>query len=67
MKTGQQVHLKFNPEAKGTISAVEKTRVRVTWPQRWATIEKQVIRLPRQRVWYDKARAAIALKIVGAD
>src|SRR6201986_5590356 len=31
VKTGQQVHLKFSPDVKGTISAVERGRVRVTW------------------------------------
>lgn len=63
MKTGMQVHLKFNPECKGTVSAVERGRVRVTWPTRYATIEKQVIQLPRQRVWYDNATALKVLAV----
>lgn len=61
MKTGQQVHLVFNPELTGTVSAVEGRRVRVTWPQRCAAVDKQAIRLPRERVWYDKATAAKVL------
>ena len=61
VKTGQQVHLKFSPDVKGTISAVERGRVRVTWPRRWATVDKQMTRLPRERVWYDSATALKAL------
>ena len=55
MKTGQQVHLTFSPECKGTVSAVTRDRIRITWPQRWATIEKQTVKLPRERVWYHKS------------
>lgn len=47
----------FNPEVKGTISAIEHGRVRVTWPRRWMTVEKQMTHLPRQRVWYDNLTA----------
>jgi hypothetical protein len=57
MKIGQQVHLTFSPECKGTVSAVEQDRIRVTWPQQWATVGKQVSRVPRKRVWYDKSAA----------
>lgn len=57
MKTGQQVHLKFNLEAKGTISMIERGRVRVTWPRRWSTVDKKMVNLPRERVWYDNATA----------
>lgn len=53
MNIGTQVHLKFSPDCKGTVSAVEPGRVRVTWPQRYATVEKTVIKLGRTRVWYD--------------
>ena len=56
MKTGQQVYLAFSPESKGTVSAVEKDRIRVTWPKRWAMIDKdKTVLLGRERVWYDKS------------
>lgn len=61
MKTGQQVHLKFNPEVKGTVSAVERGRVQVTWPRRWSTVDKKMINLPRDRYWYDNAAFLKAL------
>lgn len=62
MVNGQQVHLRFDPEVKGTISAVERHRVRVTWPRRWAVLDKKTtVHLPRQRVWYDRETANKAL------
>lgn len=63
MKTGQQVHLKFNPEVKGTVSAVEADRVRVTWPRRWMTVDKKMINLPRDRYWYDNVTALKVLAV----
>jgi hypothetical protein len=62
MKSGQQVHLVFNPELAGTVSAVEADgSVHVTWPQRWMTIDNRTVRLPRQRVRYDAETARKAL------
>lgn len=61
MKTGQQVHLKFNPEVKGTVSAVTATHVRVTWPRRWSTVDKKTVNLPRDHYWYDNATAVKVL------
>lgn len=54
--------MRFNLECRGTISAVEPRRVRVTWPQRWSGDSKHMERLPRQRVWYSKADAARVLR-----
>jgi len=58
MKIGQQVHLTFSPESKGTISKIEPGRVQVTWPRRWASLDKNTtVHLPRERVWYDNYTA----------
>jgi hypothetical protein len=31
IKLGQRVHLKFSPEAKGTVSRIDAGKFRVTW------------------------------------
>lgn len=47
MKIGQQVHLIFDPDkTKGTVSAIEPGRVRVTWPRPHRGA-------PRLKAWYD--------------
>ena len=64
MKIGQQVHLKFSPDCTGTVSAIERGRIRVTWPRRWAALDKNTtVHLPRERVWYDNVTALKALGV----
>jgi hypothetical protein len=57
MKQGQQVRLRFHTEITGTVSAVTKDRVLITWPRRWATMDNsqggdKMVHLPRQRTWH---------------
>lgn len=55
LKAGQHVHLKFHPEAWGTVSKIEPGRFCVTWhtPNHGQRDPNTHRRVSRMRMWYD--------------